>query len=144
VSIGCRGRSSGVRYSQSGRLQELEAGFGPYEAAHNPDHGQGTDVADGQEAAIDSDPYSFVPYRGGFAVADAGGNDLLFVSPSGKISLLAVFEPIEETAPAKTYGSSQTKPIEAKAQVVPDWVVVGPDGALYVGALGGVPFAARS
>ena len=41
--------------------------------------------------AIDSDPYAFVPYRGGFAVVDAGGNDLLWLTPDGKVSVLAVF-----------------------------------------------------
>ena len=114
--------------------------FGPFEAAHNPDHGAGTDVARHQEPAIDSDPYSFVPYRGGYAVADAGGDDLLFVSRTGKISVLAVFPTITEEAAPGTYGASQTTTISARAQAVPDAVAVGPDGALYVGELGGTPF----
>ena len=140
---GSAGRVLGdlTRYSSAGRLQKIEAAFGPYEAAHDPDHSGGSDVAYHTEAGVDSDPYAFVPYRGGYAVADAGGNDLLFVSPAGKISLLAVFAPVREAAPAGTFGSGQTHAITAKAQIVPDALAVGPDGALYVGALGGVPFA---
>ena len=63
----------------------IKAAFGPFEAANNPDGGAGTAVELGVESAIDSDPYSFVPYHGGTVVADAAGNDLLFVSRSGKI-----------------------------------------------------------
>jgi len=129
-----------VPFTSSGKRAGITARFGPFESRHDPDHGAGSDVAYGEESAIDSDPYSFVPYRGGYAVADAGANDLLFVSRTGKVSVLAVFPTIREQAPAGSYGSSQTKAIEARAQAVPTAVAVGPDGALYVGELGGVPF----
>jgi hypothetical protein len=129
-----------VRISDSGASRTVEASFGPFEAAHNPDHSAGTDVARHREPGIDSDPYSFVPYRGGYAVADAGGDDLLFVSRTGRISILAVFRTIAEKAAPGTFGSSQTRMITARAQAVPDAVAVGPDGALYVGELGGTPF----
>jgi len=127
-----------VAFSKSGR--DVKAHFGPFEARNNPDHGAGTDVAYGDDFAIDSDPYSFVPYRGGYAVADAGANDLLFVSRTGKVSVLAVFPTIGERAAAGTYGSTQKHAIKAQAQAVPSAVAVGPDGALYVGELGGTPF----
>lgn len=129
-----------VAFSRTGRAQEVMARFGPFEARHNPDHGRGTDITYGDDFAIDSDPYSFVPYRGGYAVADAGANDLLFVSHTGKISVLAVFPTIRERAKAGTYGKAQKHAIEAQAQAVPTSVAVGPDGALYVGELGGIPF----
>lgn len=119
----------------------VAARFGRFEARHNPDHGAGTDVTYGLDHAIDSDPYSFVAYRGGWAVADAGANDLLFVSRTGRVSVLAVFPTITERARAGTYGKRQTRAIEAQAQAVPTAVAVGPDGALYVGELGGIPFA---
>ena len=115
------------------------AQLGPFEAANNPDNGEGTAVAIGEEAAIDSDPYAFVPWHGGFAVADAAGNDLLFVK-NGKISVLAVFPTISEIAPPFTLGPDQTEPVPVDAQPVPDSLAVGPDGALYIGQLGGFPF----
>ncbi len=118
----------------------IQAAFGPFEALHNPDNGAGTLSELGLEEPIDSDPYSFVPYHGGFAVADAAANDLLFVSRSGEISVLAVFPPIPETFPPGFLGPSQTEPFKGTAQAVPDSVAVGPDGALYVGELGGEPF----
>ena len=118
----------------------VEAAFGPFEAANNPDQGEGTAVAVGQESAIDSDPYAVVPYRGGYAVADAAGNDLLWVSPHGHISVLAVFPAIPEVAPPGTLGPTQTTPVPVDAQAVPNALTVGPDGALYVGELGGFPF----
>jgi hypothetical protein len=116
-----------------------EAAFGPFEAANNPDNGEGTGVQMG-ESAIDSDPYSFVPYRGGYAVADAAGDDLLYVSPWGHISVLAVLPTISETASPGSLSPDQTSPELVQAQPVPTAVAVGPDGALYVGELGGDPF----
>ena len=59
-------------------------------------------------------------------VADAGGNSILEVSPNGSISLVGILPP---TAPSG-------------ADPVPTEVVRGPDGALYVSQLTGVPFLA--
>ena len=70
------------------------ASFGPYEAANNPDHGAGSGGP--MDPAIDSDPYGLVAYNGGFAVADAAGNDVLFVNAAGQISTLAVLPLIPE------------------------------------------------
>jgi hypothetical protein len=128
-----------VRFPFGGTPQ-IQARFGPFEAHNNPDKGEGTGVELGQEAAIDSDPYGFVPYHGGWAVADAAGNDLLWVSPWGSIHVLAVFPTISEVAPPGTLGPGQTTPVPVQAQPVPDSVAIGPDGALYVGELGGFPF----
>ncbi len=129
-----------VNFPHFGATPQIEASFGPFEAANNPDGGEGTAVQLGVESAIDSDPYSFVPYHGGIAVADAAGNDLLFVSRTGKISVLAVFPTISEVAAPLSLAPTQTTAIPFEAQPVPDSVTVGPDGALYVGELGGAPF----
>ena len=89
------------------------------------------------ENPFDSDPYAVVPYRGGWVVADAGADDLLYVSATGHICLLARFPAVAEQLPAGVLGNP--KPITVKAQAVPTSVAVGPDGALYVGLLRGAP-----
>lgn len=88
------------------------------------------------EKAYDSDPYDVIAYHGGWVVTDAAANSLLRVSPSGRISLLARFPAVTEQAPAGVLGPN---PVTVKAQAVPTSVAVGPDGALYVGLLRGVP-----
>jgi sugar lactone lactonase YvrE len=78
------------------------------ELKSNPDH---TDV--------NSNPYSVaIAADGTKYVADAGGNTILKVTNT-KVSLVAVI------------------PKLGKAQAVPTSLRVGPDGALYVGTLGG-------
>jgi streptogramin lyase len=89
------------------------------------------------ETPYDSDPYDVVAYRGGWVVADAGANDLLYVSASGRVSMLARFPAVAEQLPAGVLGNPT--PITVKAQAVPTSVAIGPDGALYVGLLRGVP-----
>jgi hypothetical protein len=109
----------------SGGTATSVASFGPYEAANNPDQGAGSGPGN---PPIDSDPFGVVAYNGGFAVADAAANDVLFVNAAGQISTLAVLPLISEPT-----GSGPVM-----AQPVPTSLAVGPDGALYVGELGGV------
>jgi NHL repeat len=125
-SYGAAGSQLGdlVRAPLGGGPAEVVSEFGPYEAAHNPDHGAGKGKGD---PPIDSDPYGVVAYHGGLAVADAAGNDVLFVNKAGKISTLAVLPLLKEP----------TKKGHVLAQPVPTSLAVGPDGALYVGELGG-------
>jgi hypothetical protein len=121
------------------------ANLAAYEAAHNPDHGAGPGAAFGNPP-IDSDPYAFVPYRGGYAVADAAANDLLWVKPNGAVSVLAVFPTRTQRltlAVARAIGAPATMHSIA-VQSVPSCVAVGPDGALYVGELTGAPFTPGS
>ncbi|GAB2966072.1 ScyD/ScyE family protein [Amycolatopsis acidiphila] len=93
--------------------------------------------ADPDKIEINSNPNSVLALPGGQAVADAGGNSLLWVSDEGKISTLAVFPlrmvdapPMPGTAPG----------MKVPMQAVPTSVVRGPDGAFYVGELTGFPF----
>jgi hypothetical protein len=89
------------------------------------------------EVAWDSDPYDVVAYRGGWAVADAGANDVLYVSATGRVSILARFPAVAEQVPAGVLGNPA--PITVEAQAVPTSVAIGPDRALYVSLLRGVP-----
>jgi hypothetical protein len=111
-----------------------------YEATHNPDHGAGPGARYAQPP-IDSDPYAFVAYRGGYAVVDSAANDLLWVKRDGMISVLAVFptQPVTLTAKERRFlraGSPKVLPVQS----VPSSVTTGPDGALYVGELTGWPY----
>jgi hypothetical protein len=112
-----------------------------FEVARNPDHGAGPGAKFGNPS-IDSNPFAFTSYRGGFAVVDAAANDLLWISPRGKVSVLAVFptQTVKLTrAVARKIGAPLTL-TSLSVQSVPSCVVVGPDGALYVGELTGRPF----
>ena len=89
------------------------------------------------EVSYDSDPYDVIAYRGGWVVADAGANDLLYVSATGRVSMLARFPAVAEQAPVGVFGNPT--PITVDAQAVPTSVALGPDGALYVSLLRGAP-----
>jgi hypothetical protein len=86
-----------------------------YEVGANPDGG-----------AIESNAFGALAEPGSVFVTDAAGNSLLQVEPRGNISTLAVF-------PSRVNGRS--------TDAVPTSVARGPDGALYVSELTGVPFA---
>jgi hypothetical protein len=97
-----------------GSRQTSVANVGRVEVRHNPD---GTDV--------NPNPYGIVAGpRGSFFVADAGGNTILRVDRSGLVSIVAVLPP-------------ESVPRRGQAQSVPTAITWGPDGALYVGELGG-------
>lgn len=78
--------------------------------------------------ATDSNPYGLLSEPAGHLVTDAGGNDLLSVSPSGAVSLVT------------TFASIPVPPPFLQSEPVPTEVERGPDGALYVSQLTGVPF----
>lgn len=110
-----------VKLDPANNSYQKIADLGAYENTNNPD---GTDKS--------SNPYSLaVLSDGSFAVADAGGNDIVGVSADGKtLSTLGVF-------PARPNPLSFGPPA---FQAVPTGLTVGPDGALYVGELTGFPY----
>jgi hypothetical protein len=101
-----------VRFKPNGSWRYMEDIAG-YEEDNDPAGG-----------LVDSNPYAILAQAGGRVVADAGGNDLLWVKANGDISTLATF-------PSRPNRSTDS---------VPTSVVVGPDGAYYVGELTGGPF----
>ena len=111
------------------------------EATLNPDGG-----------LIDSNPYDVYALGGEAAlVVDAGGNSLLRITDEGEVEVVATF-PVEllSTANIKELVGCAAEPIPPFAFVcafppaipgesVPTSVVVGPDGAYWVGELKGFP-----
>ena len=81
---------------------------------------------------IDSNPYGVLAEGGRTFVTDAGGNSLLEVRANGAISLVALFP------------ATPAPPPFNQSEAVPTRVKRGPDGALYVSTLTGVPFLAGS
>jgi hypothetical protein len=108
--------------------------LGPDLAAFALEHPQ-SNVGLG-ESPTDSDPYDIIPYKGGLAIADAAANDVLWLSPKGKLSILGRLPSRTESVPAGVLGPN---PVTLQAQFVPTSLAVGKDGALYVGGLRGVP-----
>lgn len=93
---------------------------------------------------VDSHPYAVVSLGGGaWAVADAGGNDVVKVDAAGKVSLISVLppQPLFITAGiAKDNGlPSCVVGITYKFEPVPTDVETGPKGALLVTTLAGGP-----
>lgn len=89
-------------------------------------------------SSFDTNPYALTNGRdGGYVVADAGGNDVLSVSRSGRVSLLGVLHATLVDAPPFLGLPPGTK---IPLQAVPNSITRGPDGAYYVGQLTGFPF----
>jgi sugar lactone lactonase YvrE len=91
-------------------------------------------------SSFDSNPYALAFGRNGsLVVADAGGNDVLQVSPHGRVSTLAVLHAVLVDAPPFLGLPPGTR---IPLQAVPNSITRGPDGAYYVGQLTGFPFPA--
>ncbi|MGX7824611.1 ScyD/ScyE family protein [Actinokineospora sp. 24-640] len=98
-----------------------------------------TDIA-GYAIRTDPDggnPNSLAVTGAGVAVADAAGNTLVRVGLDGRTTTIARFPSQDVEAPPEL-GMPPGSVITAQA--VPTAVVVGPDGAYYVGQLTGFPF----
>jgi hypothetical protein len=116
-----------VRLSEAGRVLPLGRDASPDASWHFvADLGGFEKAIDPEPRIVDSNPYGLLAEAGSQVVVDAGGNDLLRVSPAGAISVLAVLPPV---------------PQARDHDAVPTSITVGPDGAYYVGELTGAPFA---
>ncbi|MDQ3698466.1 MAG: ScyD/ScyE family protein [Gemmatimonadota bacterium] len=100
----------------------VSADVAGFEAEHNPGGGH-----------LDSNPFGLLAVPNRQYVADAGGNSLVEVTTSGKVSLVATFPPTP--VPPGPFN-----PPFVESEAVPTEVTRGPDGALYVSTLSGVPF----
>jgi hypothetical protein len=87
-----------------------------------------------RQTTYDSDAHDVVPYRDGYAVADAGANDVLWLH-NGKLSVIARIPALSETVPAGALGSGSPPP---RSRLRPS-VAVRPDGSLYAGIPRGIP-----
>jgi hypothetical protein len=92
---------------------------------------------------VDSHAYSVARYKNKWVVADAGGNDLLWVTNRGKISTLAVL-PSQPAKITQAFADAHDLPdcvvdVTYKFEAVPTDVEVGHDGYLYVTTLPGGP-----
>ncbi len=109
-----------IRLQPSGKWSVV-ADIAGFEGANNPAGGP-----------VDSNPYGVLAEAGRQYVVDAGGNSLLEVTANGTISFITTFPSTPAPAPWM------------QAESVPTKVKRGPDGALYVSTLSGVPFLAGS
>jgi hypothetical protein len=105
-----------IEFNPSGRIR-MVADITAFEGSHNPAGG-----------SVDSNPFGVLVEGGGAWVVDAGGNSLLRLSQTGSISYVG------------TFPSTVAPPPFMQSEPVPTRVKRGPDGALYVSTLSGLPF----
>jgi len=150
----------------NGQLRRLEPRGGSsqiahlldYEVATNPDAGvaYGLRGLSGECAAqlppfvlpytglVDSHPYKVAITSGGYLVADAGGNDIVKVSTSGRqLETVAVLPAIPQVVTAEVAAEFGLPDcvvgLTYDGESVPTDVEVGPDGDYYVTTLPGAP-----
>jgi hypothetical protein len=91
--------------------------------------------------AIDSNPWDLVVSGSDTFVTDAAGNSLLKADSANQVSLVHVFPNKNVNTPGN---APPVFPPVVSAQTVPTGLTIGPDGALYIAQLSGVPFAPGS
>lgn len=86
-------------------------------------------------ARVDGDPVSVAAAGRGYLVVDAAGNALLRVTARGRVQTVATFPGRTVASPEAGADGGSRFPIQSR----PSSVVVGPDGAWYVGERTGFP-----
>jgi hypothetical protein len=153
--------ASGLSIVRPGH-KRLDVSLSAFERKYNPDQGvtYGTTSTDPcvldflkKEGAPpgtyrgmkDSHPYSVKAVKGGWVVADAAANDLLFVDNRGRVKLLAVIPSQGFRFTAATAAAIGAPACFAGVtyyfEGVPTDVELGPDGVLYFTTLPGGPEA---
>lgn len=123
---------AGIVVAKPGQPAKPFADLLAYELKHNPD-GQIQFGPDGNPTDALSNPYYLLADRFGFLlVADAGGNAVLKVSRTGKVSTLFVPPTIKTGACAKVKNNNASG---IGCDSVPTGLAYGPRNTLYVSAL---------
>lgn len=105
-------------------------------AGGDPQHQAGGVARDGFPTTQLTNPYDLVPAPdGGFFVSDSGFNAVLHISRAGDVSEYATFA----DRPNPLYPEHDIRPT---IDVVPTGLTYGPDNALYLTSLTGVPYPA--
>ncbi|WP_426243260.1 ScyD/ScyE family protein [Nocardioides sp. LHG3406-4] len=141
-----------------GRPPVRLANLGAFERQQNPDAGvsygfQGLtpacaaqipeEVPAAYTGIVESHPYATTMVKGTTYVADAAGNDILSVSPRGKVRAVAVLPPVPVVVTPEIAASNKlpacTVGLTYLFEPVPTDVERGPGGRLYVSTLTGGP-----
>jgi hypothetical protein len=149
---------SGLSIVRKGH-KRLDVDLWAFEQKHNPDGNVTYGVENPTQAVVDclkplgapvtykgmkdSHAYSVKAVKGGWVVADAAANDLLFVDDKGHVKVLAVLPRQGFTFTAATAKAGGLPPCVAGVtyyfESVPTDVELGHDGALYLTTLPGGP-----
>lgn len=127
LAVGANDTGTGLFRISKGRAAFV-ADTAAFEEANDP-------AEDGSDEG--SNPFDLARTNGGTTlIADAAGNSLLVSDERGQLDWVASFPDTPLACPEEICGPGVVIP----ADPVPTSVVIGPDGAYYVGELTGFPF----
>jgi hypothetical protein len=119
-----------VSFDLAGSTVTPLANITAFEVSNNP-----------HNTSIDSNPWDLAVRGSDTFVTDAAGNSLLKADSTNQVSLVHVFPNKDVNTPGN---APPVFPPVVSAQTVPTGLTIGPDGALYIAQLSGVPFAPGS
>lgn len=136
--LGPEGQGFGQLIAADPTTGEFEylADIAAFEGENDPV--EGTNPETGEPGPPDSNPHSVLAQADRTLVADAGGNTVLEVSPTGEVSLLAALQTTREAEAPPFIGAPPGTMIPYES--VPTSLAEGPDGSVLLGELTGFPF----